>query len=144
MVTLVCPGVYVSSLDESYEACPPEVTHVLNVASEVHVPDRVGKTYAKIAIEDDDPTGDIAAILDPCVEFVSNAIASGGTVLVHCFFGMSRSACVCLAYRCLLTGEAFADALRDLRASRPIVEPFDPYAAQTEAWLDRKRLKTST
>lgn len=97
MCTLVLPGLYVSGFEESFR-CPDSVTHVLNVAAECEVSERVGRTYLACGVPDDCPDTDIRTILPPCIDFIHAAHAAGGTVLVHCLEGISRSVCVVVAY----------------------------------------------
>lgn len=70
----------------------------------------------------------------PAVEFIKNAIKSGGTVLVHwyafhslvtvfSFAGVSRSASVVIAYLMKEMGLPALDAMTYTRKRRPIVFP---------------------
>ena len=46
----------------------------------------------------DDDDADMLSILPEVVEFIAQAIESGGKIIVHCFAGTSRSASCCIAY----------------------------------------------
>lgn len=139
----VCPRVYVGGAAAAGGARPPWVTHVLNVASEVAASPVGTGFFAKHGVADDDPAEDVSRVLDEGVDFVRSA---GGTVLVHCRYGKSRSACVAVAYMCAHLGHTPASALAAVRAARPEVDagnPFPAYLAQTEAWLSARQARQS-
>jgi len=45
-----------------------------------------------------------------CVDFIKSARSSGGTVLVHCYAGVSRSATIVIAYLMAEMNMGFMDA----------------------------------
>lgn len=106
------------------------VTHILNVASELNVVERVGRQYMKCGVEDDDANGFISAIFDTTNEYIARAIQDGGCVFVHCLEGKSRSVCVCLAYMVRVMGYNFEDALAKICEKRNI-DIFPLYLSQT-------------
>lgn len=108
------------SFEESFRA-PDTVTHVLNVAEECEVAERVGRTYLKLGARDDDPTEDISRILPAALDFVDEALR-GGEVFVHCLEGVSRSACVVIAWLCARRGTTYDDATRLVKSARPSVD----------------------
>jgi hypothetical protein len=127
----VIDRLYVGGADEAFA---PEMTalatHVLNVAAELDIKQRVGLAYAHIGVGDDDARGDIRSILDACVEWVDAAMEAGGVVMVHCLEGKSRSVCVCAAYLCVKLGHDLDAALALLRVRRPQTDIFPLYADQ--------------
>lgn len=135
-MSLVAPGLIVASFEETYSSSlMAECTHVLNVAEECVVAERVGRAYAKHAIADDCDDADIAAVLGPCVRFIGEAHDAGGVVAVHCLEGKSRSVCAAAAYLCA-RGSATADeAFERIRAARPCVDVFPKYEADTRRWV---------
>lgn len=126
-----------ASFEESYDdEALRRITHVLNVAEECDVPGRVGRTYAKYGVPDDCDATDITAIFEPCLRFIADAHARGCGVLVHCLEGISRSACVVLAYMCS-RGWTYDDAYARIRSVRPHVDVFPRYEADTKRWAER-------
>ncbi|KAJ5149488.1 dual specificity phosphatase [Penicillium atrosanguineum] len=70
--------------------------------------------------------------LPAAVNFIQSGLDAGGSVLVHCAMGKSRSATVCIAYmlhqqRSGLTPQS---ALEVIRQSRPLCEPNDGFMEQ--------------
>jgi protein-tyrosine phosphatase len=133
-MTAVTPNIIVAGFEESFEPRLRHATHVLNVASECEVSERVGRTYAKHAIRDDDERDSLLDILDACLEFIAAAHASGGTVIVHCLEGKSRSVAVALAYMAVHQGDDFWDAYERVRLLRPVVDVFPKYLREAAAF----------
>lgn len=69
--------------------------------------------------------------LDPCLEFIEKS-RKEGSVLVHCFAGVSRSAAIITAY--LMRSEQLSahDALESLRQSCDFVCPNDGFVEQLQ------------
>ncbi|XP_056147464.1 dual specificity protein phosphatase 13-like [Lampris incognitus] len=79
------------------------ITHVLNAAHGKLCckgsDDYYGTTVAYYGVPASDlPTFDLSPFFYPAAQFIDQALASGGKVLVHCAVGVSRSAAVVLAY----------------------------------------------
>lgn len=91
----------VSEIIHSFKNTPmlhqlSRITHILTL-----LPD-TSKAYAPLShcifeIEDSE-NADILTLLPQCIKFIDDAIESGGTVLVHCYAGVSRSASVVISY----------------------------------------------
>eukprot|EP00966_Prymnesium_polylepis_P179071 4146035-Prymnesium_polylepis.1 len=56
------------------------------------------KAASHTCIVADDPGADVGSLLTCTVVFISNSLAAGGAVLVHCEAGKSRSATIVAAY----------------------------------------------
>lgn len=131
------PNLYLAGIEETMHECEHHnngVTHILNVASEI-VADRSDKyTYKHCGVCDDHPQKDITIILDECVDWIDGAIQQGGTVWVHCWSGVSRSACVIMAYLVARQGYSAVDAFQMVLARRPIIDPWPRYLSQFQEW----------
>lgn len=57
------------------------------------------------------------------IQFMKEAISSGGTVLVHCYAGISRSASCVIAYLMQESNMPFFEAMSYVRKRRHIVFP---------------------
>ena len=86
------------------------LTHVLSVGPKcmIHHHD---KNYMWIDVEDYE-TASIYKHLSSAVAFIKEAIDGGGTILVHCFAGMSRSSSCVIAYLICEHKLTFFDALK--------------------------------
>lgn len=139
-MSLIVPNLIVGSFEESFDRSILKqytVTHILNVATECEVSDRVDLVYAKYAIEDDcpDESADITKIMDDCMRFIKNAHDVGGCVFVHCLEGKSRSVCVVLAYMCKHLMWNWNDAYLHMERNRPQMDIYMKYFYATKLWL---------
>ncbi|KII92117.1 hypothetical protein PLICRDRAFT_27366 [Plicaturopsis crispa FD-325 SS-3] len=134
--SLVVPGLYISDM---YTATSPValsrlgITHVVSVVRDPHYRYPAGVRNLVIPV-DDTSTADLARYLDGAVAWIKRALqppagktASGeakeGRVLVHCMWGMSRSASIVLAYLMQETAMTLEDAMAFLKARRAVVCP---------------------
>ncbi|RYY92500.1 MAG: protein phosphatase [Comamonadaceae bacterium] len=91
------------------------------------------------------PTPDMCGVapehLDHGVRFACDALDRGERVLVHCEYGIGRSATLAL---CILVrqGHAPLDALRTMKARRALVSPSPVQFDCWHAWLERYRKAT--
>ena len=129
--------IFVGSFDDSFDAeVKAQVSHILNVASEIMVSDRADHVYMKKGVNDDDNNENIKDILDDCIQFIDDAVASEGKVLIHCWEGKSRSVCACLAYLCTRQHMSLDSALELVKLKRPEMDIFPVYLRQTTEYLD--------
>lgn len=117
------------------------ITHILTVCDclSPKFPDQF--TY-KVVLVMDDPAERLCKHFKECVEFVHEAIASGGTVLVHCFAGVSRSATIVIAYLMRFHAMSLQKAMMHVRSKRSWINPNPGFMAQLrryEAWLKEQR-----
>lgn len=69
---------------------------------------------------DDICTENIARYFDEAIEFIDDAMASGGKVLVHCLAGISRSATITIAYLMERHSMTIEDAIKTVKQNRRI------------------------
>ena len=100
------------------------VTHVLNTA-ERHVPVNPSRfpanniSYFGFHV-DDHPTANISRYFVRSADFIDQATRRGGTVVVNCVMGWSRSATIVAAYLMDKKGMTSSQALETIRQHRPI------------------------
>jgi protein-tyrosine phosphatase len=83
----------------------------------------VGIVHLMVEI-DDLETESIYEHLDPCVDFICDALKQpGGCILVHCLAGMSRSASCVIAFLIREKGLEYFPALNFVKSKRPVVRP---------------------
>ena len=61
--------------------------------------------------------------MDPVIDWISAALAEGGTVLVHCTWGKSRSVAFVVAFLIRTYGMSLDQALAYVQERRPIAKP---------------------
>ena len=64
------------------------------------------------------------------VAFITEALSSGGKILVHCVAGISRSASCVIAYLMKSKQIGYEEALAMTKAKRFCVEPNDAFVRQ--------------
>jgi atypical dual specificity phosphatase len=96
------------------------ITHVINVTQEPANYNCGHILNIPIGDRQDVP---INEYFDLAHEFIQNALDSDGTVLVHCYAGISRSATILISYFMKTRNMNSADAFEYVRARRPIVSP---------------------
>jgi protein-tyrosine phosphatase len=136
-MTKILDNLYVAGLEETFkdEALKLQVSHFLNVASELMINCRVDHEYKKIGIKDDDINSDIRCILFDCINWIDDIISNGGSVCVHCLEGKSRSVCVCIAYLCCKQKWDFYEAYELIKLQRPCIDIFPLYFQQLRMYV---------
>jgi predicted protein tyrosine phosphatase len=132
-VDRVCRGVLIGNCHAAaaldvLERC--HVTHTLSVVVEVDKPPSPDRPHIRVAVEDSrqPPWPEkLAEALPEAVRFIDSAVAEGGTVLVHCNQGTSRSVTVVLAYlikhKAMTLREAFNTMTRRRSPDSPATHP---------------------
>ncbi|KAG2487860.1 hypothetical protein HYH03_013576 [Edaphochlamys debaryana] len=132
----VLPGLLISSFSvETSESTLKRqgVTHIVQVGIELH-PSHLGKfKYLTVPVQDTEGA-DLVGQLQPILEFIDAARASGGVVLVHCMMGISRSASVCIAYLMWKERLEFVAAAERVYAARPCISPNPGFVLQLLEW----------
>lgn len=91
------------------------------------------------------PTSDMHPVETPDLEhgirFANEFLDKGQRVLIHCEYGIGRSATLAL---CVLVhrGHAPLEALALMKKQRPVVSPSPPQFACWSAWLDSYRFSS--
>jgi protein-tyrosine phosphatase len=101
------------------------VTHIVNMMTDSECHDEGGSDKFRILhcpLEDDE-SEDIARYFDRSIEFIKEARASGGRVVVHCRLGISRSATVVLAFLVKAQSLTLKNAFELVSRARPKVMP---------------------
>ncbi|KAG6457756.1 dual specificity protein phosphatase MPK-4 [Manduca sexta] len=134
-VDLIDDGLYLGNL-----ACARDeetikklgITHILTV-DVVPLPRtilerlKVNFKYVKMA---DVPKEDLISHLPETNVYIKEAIKNGGTVLVHCYFGVSRSAAIVIAYIMDKYCLCYEDAYNIVKCKRRCIGPNIGFMAQ--------------
>lgn len=84
----------------------------------------------------DMPREDFLPYFDECHNFIDQALTSNGKILVHCYFGVSRSSTLVIAYM-MKKHEMTFDAAHDfVKSKRRFVSPNAGFVAQLKLYED--------
>uniref|UniRef100_A0A8C8SA37 Dual specificity protein phosphatase 15 n=1 Tax=Pelusios castaneus TaxID=367368 RepID=A0A8C8SA37_9SAUR len=106
------------------------ITHIISV-HEFPQPILQGITYLHIPLPDA-PKANIKKHFKDCITFIHCCRLHGGNCLIHCLAGISRSATIVIAYVMAVTELSWHEALRAVRAVRPIANPNPGFKQQLE------------
>ncbi|CAH8261563.1 unnamed protein product [Arabidopsis lyrata] len=98
------------------------VTHILTVASSLRPAHPDDFVYKVVRVVDKEDTN-LEMYFDECVDFIDEAKRQGGSVLVHCFVGKSRSVTIVVAYLMKKHGMTLSQALQHVKSKRPVASP---------------------
>ena len=121
------------------------ITHILTVAQGIMPKFPTMFQYKLINILDM-PQANLKQHFQSCIKFIKDAIADGGTVYVHCYAGVSRSATIIIAYLMQEHGMSYLDAMQHVRKCRWFINPNDGFKRQLQTFnreLNNKRKDNS-
>jgi len=105
------------------------ITHIIN-ATDI-IPNFFPNDYKYLNLKlEDTPQQSLYEVLEPSYKFIYGALGNGGTVLVHCHAGMSRSVSIVIYFLMKLKKMTYIQALMYIRKHRPIAEPNQGFARQ--------------
>ncbi|XP_077414431.1 dual specificity phosphatase 28 isoform X2 [Vanacampus margaritifer] len=132
------------AISNSRSACSPEllqrgaVTLCINVTRRQPFPAVAAVAVTRIAVSDR-PDDDLYRHFDTCADAIHAEAQNGGRSLVYCKNGRSRSAAVCVAYLMKHQRVALADALKKVKAARPVIAPNPGFLTQLQRYEDELR-----
>jgi predicted protein tyrosine phosphatase len=104
------------------------VTRVLNVTTSQQSPSPAmdhrasGVVYKRLSVLDNGHAN-LKQYFEEAFEFIEGARKSGGSVLIHCQAGISRSPTIAIAYVMRHRKTSMVDAYKMVKAARPIISP---------------------
>ena len=84
-------------------------------------------------------TEDIRPYFNSTIEFIDNAVVTGGKVLVHCMCGVSRSATIVAAWLMTQNGCSVDETIKFLQEKRQCVNPNPAFRDQLEIYKTENR-----
>jgi len=114
-----------------------KITHIVNVAEELQPKYKDKFKYLCKAIEDNNEF-DYSVHFDEVADFIHDAIhKENGTVLVHCYWGINRSATAVIAYLIKYHKLTFEEGVKFTRERRNIISPNEAFSAQLEQFYSK-------
>ena len=84
----------------------------------------------------DSSTNNIKQHFEECNEFIENAINSGGNVLIHCMYGISRSATIACAYLIYKYKMIPLMAINTVKSCRYMIKPNSGFVEQLNKYYN--------
>ncbi len=109
---------------------------MLCVACDLPQPFPAQFTYKVVAVPDS-PEAALSTHFASCFDFISDALAAGGGVLIHCFAGRSRSVTVLTAFLMRSQHLTLNGALAAVTAVRPFAAPNAGFMRQLQVRIMR-------
>ena len=135
------PGLFLGNLTAATDLNwlkEAKISHILTVDS-CPLPRKVQQlqdmTFKYIQITDM-PREDFLTYFEDSYQFIDYALAGGGKVLVHCYFGVSRSATLVIAYTMKKHDMTFTAAFDLVKSKRRFVGPNPGFIAQLKLYED--------
>nr|AFK39190.1 unknown [Medicago truncatula] len=107
------------------------VTHILTVAGKLTPAHPADFVYKVIDVADKEDTN-LKQHFEECFDFIDEAKSNGGSVLVHCYAGRSRSVTIIVAYLMKSRGMSLSEALQHVKCKRPQATPNRGFIRQLE------------
>ncbi|CAK8682009.1 unnamed protein product [Clavelina lepadiformis] len=135
----ILPGLFVGNFRDAKDEEQLEqnnITHILSIHDNAR-PLLADKKYLCIYASDT-PGQDLMPYFRQCAMFIHEARTGGGSVLVHCLAGVSRSVTVTVAYIMTVTGHTWRDTLNAVRQSRTVANPNYGFQTQLQKYEEEK------
>lgn len=136
------PGLYLGNLTAATDVDwlkEVEMTHILTIDS-CPLPRKIQECIPNLVIKyiqvTDMPREDLLTHFEDSYEFIDRSLESNGRILVHCYFGVSRSATMVIAYAMKKHELSFADAFQMIKSKRRFVAPNPGFMAQLQLYED--------
>ncbi|XP_057326278.1 dual specificity protein phosphatase MPK-4 [Microplitis mediator] len=113
-----------------------KITHILTVDScplprQIELLPNINLKFIKIT---DMPREDILTFFEDTYNFIDNALQDDKKILVHCYFGVSRSATLVIAYIMKKYKMTYEDAYELVKSKRRFVGPNPGFIAQLKLY----------
>ena len=133
------------ALDQPDTLAEAGITHILSVLEFDYCDYEEFAKYKRLLIQVEDHPGEDLIVHFPRTNgFLDHAIAEGGTVLVHCAMGISRSSTVVCAYLMYKDRMSFQKALETLREVRPLCTPNEGFMEQLQTYGQMLDVRSDT
>ncbi|XP_044752831.1 dual specificity protein phosphatase MPK-4 [Coccinella septempunctata] len=137
-VDLIEPNLYLGGLAAAKDVVTLgklKITHILTIDT-CPLPRQIrelkGLTIKFVQLSDQ-PKEDLLSYFDETQRFIEEGVCKGN-VLVHCYFGVSRSATVVIAYVMKTYNLTYVDAFQRVKLKRSIVYPNHGFVSQLQLY----------
>ncbi|KAG7197840.1 hypothetical protein KM043_001652 [Ampulex compressa] len=134
------PGLFLGNLTAATDVewlKEDKITHILTVDS-CPLPRKIQEYLPNLTVKyiqvTDMPREDLLTQFDETYEYIDRALKSNEKVLVHCYFGVSRSATIVIAYIMKKHRKSFSDAFDAVKAKRRFIGPNAGFLAQLKLY----------
>lgn len=144
----VLPGVYIGNFRDSKD---PEQLRANNISHIISIHDTARKLHEDkqyLCIQASDTPGqNLTQFFSQSNDFIHAARIDGGSVLIHCLAGVSRSVTIAVAYVMSVTSLNWRESLKAVRGARSIANPNFGFQKQLQEYEckklyeERKRLR---
>ena len=136
-MNLIRPGLWLGDVKaaNAFETQAAEgINYILSLGEKIWpLPKGTSSNYIDAA---DKSNYDIKQHFRSCSSYITAALEAGGSILVHCALGMSRSAAVVIAHIMLTERMDVVEAIRDVKSRRPQAGPNPGFYSQLRAFGD--------
>ncbi|KAA0195421.1 Dual specificity protein phosphatase [Fasciolopsis buskii] len=136
----VMPGIYVGGLTAAkspIQLSTHQITHLCTVIHEgVHFDSGRKQIFFRA---DDSPDENLSRFFEDAVNFIHEARVSGGSVLIHCACGVSRSVTITLAYLLVATDFSLGELIKAIQGARHCACPNYGFRKQLIEFEQTKR-----
>ena len=87
------------------------------------------------------PETDMVSQFEQCFQIINDAKQNGGSVLVHCKAGVSRSASVVIGYLIHHHGMSYQEAYDHVKCRRAAIKPNDGFIRQLKEYASTHTTK---
>ncbi|KAK9736711.1 Dual specificity phosphatase, catalytic domain [Popillia japonica] len=137
-IDIIAQNLYLGSLSaakniQTLTSC--KITHILTIDTcplPRHILELKHLTVKYVQLSDQ-PKEDLLSHFDNCISFIEDGLANGA-VLVHCYFGVSRSASVIIAYIMKKHNLSYYEAFEKVKSKRSIVYPNQGFVSQLKLY----------
>eukprot|EP01111_Echinosteliopsis_oligospora_P010709 TRINITY_DN3393_c0_g1_i2.p1 TRINITY_DN3393_c0_g1~~TRINITY_DN3393_c0_g1_i2.p1 ORF type:complete len:197 (-),score=47.16 TRINITY_DN3393_c0_g1_i2:75-665(-) len=117
---LVVPNIYLGSSFAAFDKQSLLDHHISQAGVKPHYPHDF--EYLVVTAHDVE-SQDLLSAFPYCFDFIQNAISNGGSVLVHCGAGVSRSAMIMIAYVMIKLSKSYEKAYELVEGARSCIYP---------------------
>ncbi|XP_017885920.1 dual specificity protein phosphatase MPK-4 isoform X1 [Ceratina calcarata] len=136
----IIPGLYLGNLTAATDIewlKETKINYILTVDS-CPLPRKIQEFSPNLIIKyiqvTDMPREDLLIHFEESYEFIDHALETHNNILVHCYFGVSRSAAIVIAYIMKKYGRSFRDAFEAVKEKRRFVGPNAGFLAQLKLY----------